>query len=93
MNRVKRIFSVLLVGIMAIMPCGCANEVAKVEPMEIEEVNTLTFDAIGGKDVMPIGGYYGPMDSTYSYEGEKQPNFITDEYFKEIADTLRKRSK
>lgn len=52
MNRVKRIFSVLLVGIMAIMPCGCANEVAKVEPMEIEEVNTLTFDAIGGKDVM-----------------------------------------
>ncbi len=24
------------------------------------EVATLSFDAIGGKDVMPIGGYYGP---------------------------------
>lgn len=87
MNKIKRILCVLLAGAIAVVSWGCDNQTVKVEPMEIEEVNTLTFDAIGGKDVMPIGAYYGPMDSTYSYEGEKQPNFITGEYFKEIAES------
>ncbi len=86
-NNVKRILCVLLTGAIACSAWGCDSSEASVEPMEAEEINTLTFDAIGGEDVMPIAGYYGPMNSTYSYDGEKIPNQITDEYFQMIADS------
>lgn len=66
---------------------GCAAKQAAVEPMEPEEVNTLTFDAIGGADVMPIAGYYGPHLSDYCYNGERQPSFVTDEFMKLTAES------
>lgn len=87
-NSTKRILCVLLAGTIACGAWSCGDaEKASIKPMEAEEVNTLTFDAIGGEDVMPIAGYYGPMNSTYSYDGEKIPNQITDEYFQMIADS------
>lgn len=88
-HSMRRILSVLLAGALAVGLLGCAKETEKVvvEPMEAEEVNTLTFATTGGEDVMPIAVYYGPMSSTYSYSGEKQPDFITDEWFKIIADS------
>ena len=66
---------------------GCAAKQAAVEPMEPEEVNALTFDAIGGADVMPIAGYYGPHLSDYCYNGERQPSFVTDEFMKLTAES------
>ena len=56
------------------------------EPMELEEVYSLSFDAIGGRNVMPVAGYYGPYPTTYSYEGEKQPEMINDKYYQMIKD-------
>ena len=88
-NRIKRVFCVLLASGLLLGTSGCTDkkQTVAVEPMEAEEVNTLTFAATGGEDVMPIAGYFGPADSTYSYEGEKQPNFITDEYFQMIEES------
>lgn len=75
---------------------GCASrqneeqeqkkETRVIEPMEAEEVNNLTFDITGGKDVMPISGYYGPYVNTYCRDGETPPDMITDEYWKMMAD-------
>lgn len=87
-KRRKCVLAVLLSCTIVIGICGCSvEEKAEVLPMEVEEVNTLTFDTTGGEDVMPIAAYYGPMGSTYCYNGEKQPNFITDEWFEIIAES------
>lgn len=52
-----------------------------IEDMEQEEVISLTFDAIGGKDVMPISGYFGPFTGTYSVDGDNMPDYMTDEFY------------
>lgn len=88
LKNMKRILCTLLTGAIVFGLSGCdGKEVVTVPPMEAEEVNTLTFASTGGEDVMPIAVYYGPMGATYSYSGEKQPDFITDEWFKIIADS------
>ena len=56
------------------------------EDMEKEPVYSLSFDFIGGKDVMPLGGYYGPMPSNYSYNGNSLTDYITDDFYQMIAD-------
>ncbi len=88
LKNMKRISCILLTGAIVFGLSGCnGKEVVTVPLMEAEEVNTLTFASTGGEDVMPIAVYYGPMGATYSYSGEKQPDFITDEWFKIIADS------
>ena len=72
---------------------GCAlerrkdNQTVDIAPMEIEEVNVYSFDYIGGQDVMPIIGYYGPCPYMYSYDGNNQPSGVTDEYYQMIAES------
>ena len=96
-----RIMSAILIMVMIPSLGGCgsdnnvetvnkANQVNKdkiavMEPMELEEVYSYSFDFIGGADVMPIGGYYGPIPSTSSTNGIAMPNYITDEIFEAIA--------
>lgn len=86
LKNIKYVLCVLLSGALVLGLCGCEKKVT-VPDMEVEEVNTLTFASTGGEDVMPIAVYYGPMGTSYSYSGEKQPDFITDEWFKIIADS------
>ena len=71
---------------------GCAGntqndkESSVIAPMEKEPVYSLSFDIIGGSDVMPITGYYGPRLSTYSKNGEALPEMINDEYYQMIQE-------
>lgn len=51
-----------------------------------EEVATLSFDIIGGADVMPIGGFYGPFTASSSVNGQKLPDYVSDEYFAMIKE-------
>lgn len=66
---------------------GCATQTNKVEiePMEAEESPALSFDFIGGKDVMPVGGFFGPYTAAYSPNAQPLPDFYTDEYVSDIA--------
>lgn len=58
--------------------------------MKKEESKAFSFDFIGGKNVMPIMAFYGPM---YHYwaeeidEADPAPDFISDEYFKIIKES------
>ena len=61
------------------------DEIAVMEPMELEEVYSYSFDFIGGSDVMPIGGYYGPIPSSSSKNGIAMPDYINEEIFEAIA--------
>lgn len=87
----NRLISAGLVLIMAVSLCisGCASEkeeVVKVEPMKAEESNAVSFNFIGGKDVMPIGTFDGPHRSSWNQDGNMGPNFITDEYYQMLKD-------
>ena len=89
-NKKMRLMSGLLATVMALGSlAGCASsEVVQVmEPMEVEESAAISFDIIGGKDVMPIGGYYIPYSSTYSYNANDLPDYISDEFYAKIADS------
>lgn len=50
--------------------------------MKQEQSRAVTIDFIGGKDVMPITGYFGP----YLHDYEHLPYYFTDEIFKLTAD-------
>ncbi len=87
-----RSFSVLLIATMLTTIAGCTSktveeQAVKIEPMEIEEVASYSFDFIGGKDVMPIMGYYTPHERIYSHEGNNLPYTLTDEFFQLMADS------
>lgn len=88
----KKICSILFLStailtLSALTGCGKqADQTEDVEPMEAEEVHSYSFDIIGGKDVMPIGGYYGPYLPQHSYGGSTQPSTLTEEWYQAVAD-------
>lgn len=60
-NKYLRFISgIVCVSLAMVMTAGCVGQASKqaadviIEPMEIEEVATYSFDYIGGKDVMPL---------------------------------------
>ena len=50
--------------------------------MRQEKSRAIVIPFIGGKDVMPITGYFGP----YPHDYEGFPDYFTDDIFKKIAD-------
>lgn len=50
--------------------------------MRQEESRAFAIDYLGGKDVMPITGYFGP----YPHEYEGFPNYFTEEIYQLIAE-------
>lgn len=46
----------------------------------------LTFEYLGGSDVMPIGGFYGPYASGGSLDGNERADLLSNDVFKAIAD-------
>lgn len=87
----NRIISAILMLAMLLSLCACSsNEASKtveIEPMEAEESLGVSFDILGGKDVMPLAGYYGPYTGSFSYNGQTMPDYVTDEYFQMIAES------
>lgn len=76
--------------ILALSFCGCGDYERKkvnIEPMEAENPDVYGFEFLGGTDVMPIAGYYGPMPSNYSVDGQSLPDYISDEFFEKIAES------
>ena len=88
----KRILYAGLAGIMVMSLGACGKEkgheegnTAVIEKMEKEDVHSLGFDFLGGQDVMPISGYYGPYVVEYSVDGQSFPNYLTDKIFDLIS--------
>ncbi len=50
------------------------------------EYDSVSYDIIGGSDVMPVAGYHGPYQSGGSINGVDHPNTLTEEYIKLLSD-------
>lgn len=73
---------VLLTGVS-----GCNRKTTtEIEPMEPEESSAISFDIIGGKDVMPITGYYGPRALEWSEDGMAFPESLNEEIYQLMED-------
>ena len=84
----KRAFLCLLVFVFAFNTVGCNDsKTEKLEDMEIEEVVKFSYDAIGGDDVMPLMGFYGPRPNNYSYNANVLPDYFSDEFFELIKES------
>ena len=91
MNNKYKQFKRILLGLLCIaMLTGCAapsSHSAKGKTtMEKEQSNAVSYDFIGGKDVMPLAGFHGPYASAFSENGTALPDYLTDEYFEMIAE-------
>lgn len=70
-----------------------ATKYVKAERWESVPCNTLSFEIIGGKDVMPIGAWWAPYDTAGNImNGQQLPNYlgedrgVEDRYFKLAKD-------
>ena len=95
----KKALSLIMAGTLAVCAAGCGNkttasDVKKLangnyyvsEKGEAVEYNSLYFDFLGGKDVMPVGGFYGVYNSGGTIDGLEIPQMVSDKYFKMISD-------
>lgn len=93
-KKIGKIASFIMVMsvVMSIL-IGCADQYTVTEKREAPQVNAVSYDIIGGDDVMPVGGFWGPFTSDPNlakfpekipYLSGKLPNFVTDEYYKLI---------
>ncbi len=99
MNKTKWTACILTAVLSVSAFAGCKQEsstrcVAYTDGMSYTETkkgdvvaySALSYDIIGGDEVMPIGGFYAPFTSGGSLDGHTLPDFITDEYYQKIAD-------
>ena len=89
-KKLKKVLAILLALLSVVPMTGCFafhTEARQILPMETEYVPRYSFDFIGGDDVMPIMGYFGPYGKPFSYNGNKLPDMFSDEMFQLYADT------
>ena len=85
----KKITSAVLSGCLFFSLAACGGNVNEPAPDyvltekgEPVEFASLSFDFLGGQDVMPIGGFWGPYDSPdLVVDGKKLPELLDEKYF------------
>ena len=93
----RKIISLVLGAFLVLMTTACSgndgmkliqsdSDYVKTDRGTPEEVYSLSFDIIGGDDVMPIGGFYGPFTASSSVNGQRLPDYVSEEYFQMIQD-------
>ena len=88
-NFIKRTLCAFLalISVLTLTACGkkTKDEPFVLEPMEAEEVAKVTFDFLGGADVMPLSGYYGPYVLEYSVNGDSLPDYVSEDIMEKIS--------
>ena len=88
-KSLKKIMSAVISGCLFFLLAACGGNgdepglnyvvTEKGEPVEFA---SLSFDFLGGQDVMPIGGFWGPYDSPdIVVDGKKLPELLDEKYF------------
>ena len=91
-NILKRSLTGVICFILLITSfSGCVSEKEvsekiEIPKMEAEEPDVYGFDFLGGTDVMPISGFYGPRLTHFSFDGQSMPNYVSDEFMATLAE-------
>lgn len=88
-NKYSRWTIIGVLSLMIALLVGCSSDseqVSTVKPMDKEESPAISFNIIGGKDVMPIGGFYGAHLYNYCWDGNELPDNLNDEMFEMYKD-------
>ena len=85
LHRVVGVAMAIVTVSGCLLGCTDTKDPIVIEPMEAEESLSLSYDVIGGDDVMPVGAYYGPYRSAFSVDGQSQPNLIKEETYADMA--------
>ena len=79
--------AMLCLSSLSFAACGAKSTTSDYDKIYPDrQVNTFSFDIIGGGDVMPIGLYFGPYTPNGSTNGNTMPNFTDEYYVKALAD-------
>lgn len=86
--------------LLSLTSCGGSDEMEEINAKNnnyktatvytAESNNSISFDVLGGDEVMPIGVFYGPYGldtSSASENGVVTPNYLTDEIFTLLKDS------
>lgn len=87
--RKFKIMPLILSSLLLFTSCAETSKTTYVESPthEVETVHSLSFDAIGGKDVMPIGVWWGPYDWDFgSSDGNLVPYYHQDKFYQLLRD-------
>lgn len=91
---IRRMIGILLVFVMFVSGCSPTatdgsnkDQVSSMKRMKKEESNAISFDIIGGKDVFPIFGFYGPNVYNWCWDGNQLPDYFSDEMMELIKGT------
>ena len=87
---IKKYFTAIALVLLLLFSSACSG--GSIEPLSAgnfvltekgypETYYSVYFDAIGGKDVMPVGGFHGPHTPSASMNGQSLPDYVSDEYF------------
>ncbi len=97
----KTLLALLMATVFAASGCSGSGDVAVKQDVvlmtenseyKISEKTTpveyyaTSYDVLGGKDVMPIGGYHGPYKSGGSVNGMSYPNMMDEEYIEMLSE-------
>ena len=89
-RSIKKAICLSLTGLLLLSQTACGKAstkyvtAEKVEPLAYKSVY---FDFLGGKDVMPIGGFFGPYEShEVEINCENFPDYYSDDIFEKIHD-------
>ncbi len=91
-NKNRKWKCILSILMCAVLLSGCAaskttsDNSSSAIVMEKEESRAVSISFIGGKDVMPISGMWGPYELARSSDGNVFPYYVTDEYYQMLAD-------
>lgn len=85
----RMIRTAIAISMITVSLAGCQQapeEQVTIQPMEAKQSNAISFDFIGGKDVMPLGGYYGPYLSENGTDAQTPPDYNSEEIWQMIAE-------
>lgn len=89
------LFALTLSMLFTVVACGATQDLVAYtdgveyvvsEKGEVLPYATFSYDLIGGRDVMPIGGFHGPYKSGGSVDGIDFPNFYEEKYIKLLSE-------
>ena len=79
----RKLTAVALGLVLAVSATACNHAPVSAEVRKAQPYYSVSYDVLGGEDVMPIGVWWGPYASTSgsTVNGITQPDYVTDEIF------------